>query len=145
MKSKEEHHGSPWRGGVHRWGTQVGYTGRRQPRLVAVLVTHPHCLHPRPAPCLWVPGSGRSGGLLWGPGRAPSSGMTPAFSSLSQVIECITQGRVLERPRVCPKEVYDVMLGCWQREPQQRLSIKEIYRILHALGKATPIYLDILG
>lgn len=67
------------------------------------------------------------------------------FSSLFQVIECITQGRVLERPRVCPKEVYDVMLGCWQREPQQRLNIKEIYKILHALGKATPIYLDILG
>ncbi|KAI1235195.1 hypothetical protein IHE44_0002832 [Lamprotornis superbus] len=61
------------------------------------------------------------------------------------VIECITQGRVLERPRVCPKEVYDIMLGCWQREPQQRLNIKEIYKILHALGKATPIYLDILG
>jgi neurotrophic tyrosine kinase receptor type 3 len=37
------------------------------------------------------------------------------------------------------------MLGCWQREPQQRLNIKEIYKILHALGKATPIYLDILG
>ncbi|KAM7330642.1 hypothetical protein ACRRTK_009831 [Alexandromys fortis] len=62
-----------------------------------------------------------------------------------QVIECITQGRVLERPRVCPKEVYDVMLGCWQREPQQRLNIKDIFKILQALGKATPIYLDILG
>ncbi|KAJ7396867.1 NT-3 growth factor receptor-like protein [Pitangus sulphuratus] len=32
-----------------------------------------------------------------------------------------------------------------EREPQQRLNIKEIYKILHALGKATPIYLDILG
>lgn len=83
------------------------------------------------------------GGLLLGPGL--SSDVTSSFSSLFQVIECITQGRVLERPRVCPKEVYDVMLGCWQREPQQRLNIKEIYKILHALGKATPIYLDILG
>uniref|UniRef100_A0A673L3L0 Tyrosine-protein kinase receptor n=1 Tax=Sinocyclocheilus rhinocerous TaxID=307959 RepID=A0A673L3L0_9TELE len=61
------------------------------------------------------------------------------------VIECITQGRVLERPRVCPKEVYDIMLGCWQREPQQRLNIKDIQKILYALGKATPVYLDILG
>lgn len=78
-------------------------------------------------------------------GPPPSPGVTPSFSSPSQVIECITQGRVLERPRVCPKEVYDVMLGCWQREPQQRLSIKEIYRTLHALGKAAPIYLDVLG
>ncbi|XP_048087203.1 NT-3 growth factor receptor isoform X2 [Alosa alosa] len=63
----------------------------------------------------------------------------------NEVIECITQGRVLERPRLCPKEVYDVMLGCWQREPQQRLNIKEIQNILFALGKATPVYMDILG
>ena len=68
-----------------------------------------------------------------------------SLSIYSQVIECITQGRVLERPRVCPKEVYDVMLGCWQREPQQRINIKDMLKILYALGKATPVYLDILG
>lgn len=62
-----------------------------------------------------------------------------------QVIECITQGRVLERPRLCPKEVYDMMLGCWQREPQQRLNIKDIQKMLFTLMKATPVYLDILG
>lgn len=62
-----------------------------------------------------------------------------------KVIECITQGRVLERPRQCPKEVYDMMLGCWQREPQQRLNIKDIQKILCALMKSTPVYLDILG
>lgn len=62
-----------------------------------------------------------------------------------KVIECITQGRVLERPRLCPKEVYDMMLGCWQREPQQRLNIKDIQKILFALMKSTPVYLDILG
>uniref|UniRef100_H2MI39 receptor protein-tyrosine kinase n=1 Tax=Oryzias latipes TaxID=8090 RepID=H2MI39_ORYLA len=44
--------------------------------------------------------------------------------------ECITQGRVLQRPRTCPKEVYDLMLGCWQREPYMRLNIKEIYSML---------------
>ncbi|XP_029000690.1 NT-3 growth factor receptor isoform X5 [Betta splendens] len=63
----------------------------------------------------------------------------------NEVIECITQGRVLERPRICPKEVYDIMLGCWQREPQQRLNIKDIQKVLFAMGKATPVYLDILG
>ncbi|KAK7913549.1 hypothetical protein WMY93_013760 [Mugilogobius chulae] len=63
----------------------------------------------------------------------------------NEVIECITQGRVLERPRICPKEVYDVMLGCWQRESQQRLNIKDIQKVLFAMGKATPVYLDILG
>uniref|UniRef100_A0A452TJ19 Tyrosine-protein kinase receptor n=1 Tax=Ursus maritimus TaxID=29073 RepID=A0A452TJ19_URSMA len=83
------------------------------------------------------------GVILW---EIFTYGKQPWFQlSNTEVIECITQGRVLERPRVCPKEVYDVMLGCWQREPQQRLNIKEIYKVLHALGKAAPIYLDILG
>ncbi|XP_018618665.1 NT-3 growth factor receptor [Scleropages formosus] len=73
-------------------------------------------------------------------------GKQPWFQlSNNEVIECITQGRVLERPRICPKEVYDIMLGCWQREPHQRLSIKDIQKILYALGKTAPVYLDILG
>ncbi|KAM7392054.1 hypothetical protein PAMP_022696 [Pampus punctatissimus] len=62
-----------------------------------------------------------------------------------RVIECITQGRVLQRPRTCPKEVYDLMLGCWQREPHMRLNIKEIHGLLLNLAKASPVYLDILG
>ncbi|XP_040898872.1 neurotrophic tyrosine kinase, receptor, type 2a [Toxotes jaculatrix] len=65
--------------------------------------------------------------------------------SNNEVIECITQGRVLQRPRTCPKEVYDLMLGCWQREPQMRLNIKEIHGLLLNLAKASPVYLDILG
>nr|XP_006008697.2 PREDICTED: BDNF/NT-3 growth factors receptor [Latimeria chalumnae] len=65
--------------------------------------------------------------------------------SNNEVIECITQGRVLQRPRTCPKEVYDLMLGCWQREPHMRLNIKEIHTLLQNLAKASPVYLDILG
>ncbi|MEQ2267773.1 BDNF/NT-3 growth factors receptor, partial [Xenotaenia resolanae] len=65
--------------------------------------------------------------------------------SNNEVIECITQGRVLQRPRTCPKEVYDLMLGCWQREPHMRLNIKEIHALLLNLAKASPVYLDILG
>ncbi|KAJ1081327.1 hypothetical protein NDU88_001509 [Pleurodeles waltl] len=64
--------------------------------------------------------------------------------SNNEAIECITQGRELERPRTCPSEVYDIMEGCWQREPQQRLNIKEIHSRLQALVKAPPVYLDIL-
>ncbi|KAK2815287.1 hypothetical protein Q7C36_023553 [Tachysurus vachellii] len=64
--------------------------------------------------------------------------------SNSEAIECITQGRELERPRTCPKEVHQLMQGCWQREPQQRLVIKEVYNRLVALVKNPPIYLDIL-
>lgn len=64
---------------------------------------------------------------------------------LPQAIECITQGRELERPRTCPSEVYDIMQSCWQREPQQRQRIQDIHSRLQALVKTPPIYLDILG
>ncbi|XP_030044091.1 high affinity nerve growth factor receptor [Microcaecilia unicolor] len=64
--------------------------------------------------------------------------------SNAEAIECITQGRELERPRTCPSEVYDIMQGCWQREPQQRMNIKEVHSKLQALVKAPPVYLDIL-
>ncbi|XP_023686243.1 high affinity nerve growth factor receptor-like isoform X1 [Paramormyrops kingsleyae] len=64
--------------------------------------------------------------------------------SNSEAIECITQGRELERPRTCPKEVHLLMQGCWQREPQQRLDIKTLHSRLLALVKSPPIYLDIL-
>ncbi|XP_029958100.1 high affinity nerve growth factor receptor isoform X2 [Salarias fasciatus] len=65
--------------------------------------------------------------------------------SNSEAIECITQGRELERPRTCPKEIYLLMQGCWQREPQQRMVIKDIHSRLLALVKNPPVYLDILG
>ncbi|XP_038624611.1 high affinity nerve growth factor receptor isoform X1 [Tachyglossus aculeatus] len=62
-----------------------------------------------------------------------------------EAIECITQGRELERPRACPAEVYGIMQSCWQREPQQRHSIRDIYNRLEALAKAPPVYLDVLS
>ncbi|KAL6109646.1 ntrk1 [Pungitius sinensis] len=65
--------------------------------------------------------------------------------SNSEAIECITQGRELERPRTCPKEVHLLMQGCWQREPQQRMVIKDLHGRLLALVKNPPVYLDILG
>lgn len=70
--------------------------------------------------------------------------MVRVFLSATQAIECITQGRELERPRTCPKEVDQLMQGCWQREPQQRLVIKDIYSRLVGLVKNPPVYLDIL-
>ncbi|XP_041035652.1 high affinity nerve growth factor receptor-like, partial [Carcharodon carcharias] len=64
--------------------------------------------------------------------------------SNNEAIECITQGRELECPRTCPKEVYNIMQGCWPREPHQRLRIKEIHSQLENLAKSPPVYLDIL-
>ncbi|XP_022346514.1 high affinity nerve growth factor receptor isoform X2 [Enhydra lutris kenyoni] len=65
--------------------------------------------------------------------------------SNTEAIECITQGRELERPRACPPEVYAIMRGCWQREPQQRHSIKDVHARLQALAQEPPVYLDVLG
>ncbi|XP_072916044.1 high affinity nerve growth factor receptor-like [Hemitrygon akajei] len=64
--------------------------------------------------------------------------------SNTEAIECITQGRVLECPRGCPREVYAIMRGCWTRDPQQRLSIKEIHERLQQLVRSPPLYLDVL-
>ncbi|KAF0040427.1 hypothetical protein F2P81_006325 [Scophthalmus maximus] len=83
------------------------------------------------------------GVILW---EIFTYGKQPWFQlANNEVIECITQGRVLECPWLCPKEIYDMMRGCWQREPQQRHNIKDIQKMLFALMKATPVYLDILG
>uniref|UniRef100_A0A4X2L0P6 Tyrosine-protein kinase receptor n=1 Tax=Vombatus ursinus TaxID=29139 RepID=A0A4X2L0P6_VOMUR len=83
------------------------------------------------------------GVLLW---EIFTYGKQPWYQlSNPEAIECITQGRELERPRACPPEVYAIMRGCWQREPQQRHSIKDIHARLQALIKAPPVYLDILG
>ncbi|XP_005080157.1 high affinity nerve growth factor receptor isoform X2 [Mesocricetus auratus] len=65
--------------------------------------------------------------------------------SNTEAIECITQGRELERPRACPPDVYAIMRGCWQREPQQRHSMKDVHARLQALVQAPPSYLDVLG
>ncbi|XP_034443234.1 NT-3 growth factor receptor-like [Hippoglossus hippoglossus] len=83
------------------------------------------------------------GVILW---EIFTYGKQPWFQlANNEVIECITQGRALECPWLCPKEIYDIMLGCWQREPQQRFNIKDIQKMLITLMKATPVYLDILG
>ncbi|XP_054568232.1 high affinity nerve growth factor receptor [Eptesicus fuscus] len=83
------------------------------------------------------------GVLLW---EIFTFGKQPWYQlSNSEAIECITQGRELERPRACPPEVYAIMQGCWQREPQQRHSIKDVHARLQALVQAPPVYLDVLG
>lgn len=94
-----------------------------------------------------APGSGEEGSarLGWPPCPAPAQGVLLSLLRCPQAIECITQGRELERPRACPPEVYAIMRGCWQREPQQRHAIKDVQARLQALAQAPPVYLDVLG
>ena len=62
-----------------------------------------------------------------------------------QVIEYIHNGILLDCPKACPKEVYKVMLGCWQRQPQQRLAIKEAHEGMSRLSDENPPFLDMTG
>lgn len=43
-----------------------------------------------------------------------------------EVIEYIHNGVLLDCPPQCPKEVYKIMLGCWQRQPSHRIAIKDV-------------------
>lgn len=54
-----------------------------------------------------------------------------------QVIRQVESGKTLDRPPACPDPVYQLMLGCWHRQPQDRLPIKEIRQCLDVLEEAS--------
>ncbi|XP_072038257.1 BDNF/NT-3 growth factors receptor-like isoform X2 [Amphiura filiformis] len=62
-----------------------------------------------------------------------------------EVIEYILNGILLDCPQNCPKEVYKIMLGCWQRQPSQRLAIKEVHDAINRLSEENPPFLEITG
>ncbi|KAK7463963.1 hypothetical protein BaRGS_00038045 [Batillaria attramentaria] len=73
-------------------------------------------------------------------------GQQPWFElSNMEVIDCIRNGRLLQRPAICSQDVHDIMLGCWKVSPQERLSMKDIHRQLDALCMSQPTYLDIIA
>ena len=41
--------------------------------------------------------------------------------------------KLLRRPQYCPEEVYEVMLQCWERDPEKRIDFEDIYSSLAAL------------
>ena len=62
-----------------------------------------------------------------------------------QVIEYIHNGILLDCPQNCPKEVYKIMLGCWQRQPSQRCPIKQVHDDMGRLSEENPPFLDMSG
>lgn len=55
----------------------------------------------------------------------------PAFTG-QQILEAIDKPNFqrLEKPEVCPKEYYALMLKCWSHEPRDRPKFSEIYQLL---------------
>ncbi|XP_067664724.1 BDNF/NT-3 growth factors receptor-like [Haliotis asinina] len=62
-----------------------------------------------------------------------------------EVIQCIQNGHLLDCPQICPDDVYKMMLGCWKRQPTERLTMKEIHKRLDSLCLKEPTYLDLIA
>lgn len=53
----------------------------------------------------------------------------------TEVVERVQRGIVLETPKGCPKEVYDVMRKCWALHPDERPSFRNLKEQLVALAQ----------
>ena len=60
-----------------------------------------------------------------------------------QVIECITNGHLLDIPCNCPEEVTKLMMNCWKRQPQERMPMKILNNHLNRLCLTHPEYVDL--
>lgn len=63
---------------------------------------------------------------------------------LCKVIQQITAGNVLGCPPDCPEDVYKIMTACWRKNPNERITMREIHRIVGQLSSNVPQYLDLL-
>ena len=52
-----------------------------------------------------------------------------------EVIQQVTEGKLLSQPDDCPDDVYDVMLKCWQ-QPQDRTTMSDLHVQLQQLQQS---------
>ncbi|XP_053405118.1 BDNF/NT-3 growth factors receptor-like [Mercenaria mercenaria] len=72
------------------------------------------------------------GVVLW---EIFSYGKQPWFHlSNHEVIQYIIDGHLLDCPPKCPEEVGKIMMSCWKREPQERMSMSVIQKHLQRLS-----------
>ena len=63
-----------------------------------------------------------------------------------QVIQHLQRGAILDCPRVCSGDIYKIMLGCWRRQPTDRLTMREIEKCLKAaVTAASSSYIEVIG
>lgn len=51
-----------------------------------------------------------------------------------EVIQKVTEGKLLVQPENCPDNIYDVMLSCW-KSPPERMPMNQLYMRLRELEK----------
>ncbi|XP_059147313.1 putative neurotrophin receptor LTRK 1 [Physella acuta] len=60
-----------------------------------------------------------------------------------EVIDQIKNSRILEQPSCCPHGVYSIMMGCWKTNPQERLTMADICKLLQKERDTS--YLEIIA
>lgn len=77
------------------------------------------------------------GVVLW---EIYSSGMTPYYGmNEDEVISLVDEGDILPCPKECPKEMYEVMEGCWNMEPSERPRFSSIHQRISSLFNGVPV------
>ena len=60
-----------------------------------------------------------------------SSGAQPYYTlSNEEVIDYVTNEKVLRQPVECPSELYDLIVDCWATNPDDRPTASEVHRAL---------------
>lgn len=77
------------------------------------------------------------GVLLW---EIYSSGLTPYYGmNDDEVISLVEGGDILPCPKEAPKEMYEVMEGCWSLEPTERPRFNSIHQRISSLFNGVPV------
>lgn len=48
----------------------------------------------------------------------------------SCILDLLKNGRRLERPKICPNDLYELMLKCWIQDPNERPSFHQCHNRL---------------
>lgn len=69
------------------------------------------------------------------------------YTGIIGIVELFTMlqdGMRLEKPPHCSKELYDIMLQCWQETPEDRPTFKDLHSKLHSiLSESAVTYINI--
>lgn len=65
---------------------------------------------------------------IWEDGKHPY----PQFSN-TEVMQKVNEGYRLPKPESCPERVYELMMRCWNKEPEARPNFKELFSDLNGL------------